>query len=324
MRKILLLLTIGLISIFCAGAISSPDSPFFEDPAYLYFYNQTHTFGSEFKFGFSPDSDWSEPFTSSPYFSLKASFTSKYAQAGLSVNNEFKGRNLQGNYVNYDIFNALKFDVNVAYGTGVFGLGASIEGGTTMWRQNCSLYYSSIVQDFFNQALFAEYTRISGTEYLNIRGGLGLKVEDFTLYATVPALFTYRDSTTYFSFEDMYRSLRLSINYNGNRFGERARLRTFVFDANVAGNSILDSETRSIEVGAAFTLQLSRDRNIRLELTYEGPLFGSPVDEIIGAGLYYSAGSLVIGAEASVPFASVTSGISYSRCYFTLKSSFYF
>ncbi len=318
MKKLSLLLAVFFFSLFTIFSLSSPDNPFFENPARLFFFNQAKTLGVDAHFGFSPSLGEKDPFASSPYLGLKAEFTSKYAQAGLNVDISFEERNEQEEVVYYNIYNDVSFTAGAAYGYGSFGAGFEVEAGSRLQRLNSPITHGYAFQDFFSQALFAEYDRVSGSETVNLKVGLGVEVEPLSFYVLVPSAMSYYESTTHFSWEQIYKPLEFSLSYIGDRFGTRGRLKPVVLDAEISVPYAFEEDLRALELSAAVTLQLSRDRNISLSGSYYGPLFGSSVNRRVLAGLSYTAEHANFSLEATIPF------FSQERSYFTFRTSLLF
>lgn len=318
MRKAFILFVVFFLSLAFGFSLDSPVSPFFENPARLFFFNQAKTLGVDMRFGLSPDLSNNEPFLSSPYLGLKAEFTSKYAQAGFSVDFTFTDRNPQEEAVYYNIYNNVAFNVGAAYGYKAVGFGFQVEAGSKLQRLNCSISREHAFQDFFTQALFAEYDRVSGSESVNLKFGVGVELEPVSFYILSPSAMSYHDNTTHFDLEEIYRGLKLGLYYTGDRFGIRGRLKPVVFDAGLSVSSAFDKTDRSLEIAGAVTLQLSRDRNISLRGSYCGPLFDSSAQKLFFVGLSYTAEYAVFSTEATVPFKNEGHG------YFTFRTSLLF
>lgn len=301
MRKAFILFVVFFLSLTVGFSLDSPVNPFFENPARLFFFNQAKTLGVDMHFGLSPELSENDPFFSSPYMGLKAEFTSKYAQAGFTVDFSFSDRNPQEEAVYYNIYNDVAFNVGAAYGYKAVGFGFQVEAGSKLQRLNCAISREHAFQDFFTQALFAEYDRVSGSETVNLKFGLGVEVEPVSFYILSPSAMTYHDNSTHFDLEEIYRGLKFGLYYTGDRFGIRGRLKPVVFDAGISVSSAFDETDRSLEVAGAVTLQLSRDRNISLRGSYCGPLFNSSAQRLVFAGLSYTAEYAVFSTEATVP-----------------------
>lgn len=318
MRKALVLFVLLFVSLFSVFSLISPENPFFENPARLFFYNQARTLGADVKFGFSPVLE-NEPYFSTPYLGAKAEFTSKYAQAGVSLDISFADRNKDQDTIYYNIYNNVKFNVGAAYGYKAIGGGFLLEAGAKLQRLNCPISSTSPVLDFFNQALFAEYDRVQNSEYTNLKAGLGIEVAPVSFYVLVPSVMTYTDGNTNFDIKNTYEDLEVSLGYTSDRFGTRGRLRTLVFDAEATVSSVFEESERALDLAAAFTLQLSRDRNICFSGSYKGPLFDdSEAKTYYYGSLSYTAEKLVFTLEATVPADKA------ERSYFTFRTSLLF
>ncbi len=257
---------------FTGASVSGNTGSYFRNPASLFFHDQEDAF--TFSFGL-----WDTyleanhaPFPFLPGGDIRARYAGNNVSVGLVLETMLEDRNRMedgGRFYNSD--HILNVDACFSIGWKYFSAGLGISAGYIWSRDNIFIKDSSRFQ-YLNETTTAEiYTRLNGSENVNIRAGLQANYENYTLGILFPSVFGYYGSEIHFDLLDTLKGTDLGISYKGNRYSGRARLRALVLDGAVEVHNV-GNPGRTLAGGAELTLQIMADYTVSLRMGYEAPM----------------------------------------------------
>ncbi len=242
---------------------------FFSNPASIYFYNQKQEFVFQASVYDNHD-DGTEYVLEKPELCFKGLFIGKAVSLGFGGDLYVSDMNIKDNQLRY--YTGLRrFDIELsaAYGYKNFAFGGSVYSGSYLHNPNVEVNKDKAFADLVSDALFAEHTRLSNSEFVNICFGVIYNFSRLSFSAKSDRILSYEGTQKELSFDEAMESVCLGLYYNRDRYGKRGRLNNWVFSAGVEGCNVFDSDNATLNAGAEIGFQLSRDYNINLRLGYE-------------------------------------------------------
>lgn len=257
-------LSMGGISVSGTGNEIS----YFSNPASIYFYNQKQKFIFQTSV-FNNHDEGSSIILEKPELYFKGLFIGKAVALGLGGDLYVTDMKVTGsNSRNYTGLRRFDIALSAAYGYGNFAFGGSVYSGSSTSNPNIEIKKDSALADFAVKALFAEHTRLSNSEFVNIRFGMMYNISRLSFSAKSDRLLSYAGNQKELTFDDALDSVCLGMYYNRDRFRKRGRLNTWVFSAGAEVRNVFEDKEATLNTGAEIGLQLSVDYNVNLRFGY--------------------------------------------------------
>lgn len=242
---------------------------YFSNPASIYFYNQRQEFVFQTSVYDNHD-DGTENVLEKPGLCFKGLFIGKAVSLGLGGDLYVSDMDIKNNELRY--YTGLRrFDIELsaAYGYKNFAFGGSVYSGSYLHNPNVEINKNKAFADFISDALFAEHTRLSNSEFVNICFGAMYNISRLSFSAKSDRILSYEGTQKELSFDEAMDSVCFGLYYNRDRYGNRGRLNTWVFSAGVEGCNVFDKDNGTVNAGAEIGFQLSRDYTLNLRFGYE-------------------------------------------------------
>ena len=268
---------------FTGASVSGNRGSYFRNPASLFFHDPEDAFTFSFGIWDTYIESNHAPFPFLPGGDMRARYAGNNVSVGLVLETKLEDRNRYedgGRFYNSD--HVLDVDACFSIGWKYFSAGLGISAGSVWSRDNILVKDSSRFSDLLLNMIAEKYTRLNGSENANIRAGVQVNYENYTLGILFPSVFGYYSSEIHFDLLNTLKGTHLGISYKGNRYSGRARLRALVLDGAVELHNVGNPQ-RTLCGGAELTLQIMADYTVSLRLGYEAPMNDLP-DGTVTAG----------------------------------------
>ncbi len=257
---------------YTGASVSGNRASNFRNPASLFFNDGRDSFTFDFG-GWDTYKEYKgAPFPFLPGGDLRLRYAGNNVSVGLVLETMLEDRNEYENGGRYYNSNhILTVDACFSIGWKYFSAGLGISAGSIWARDNLFIKDSNRFVDLFLNMVAENYTRLNGSESVNIRMGVQANYENYTFGFLLPSVFSYFSSEIYFDMLDMLKGSQVGLSYRGNRYSGRARLQTLVIDGAVEVHN-LGFNGRTLNAGAELTLQIMSDYSVSLRGGYEAPL----------------------------------------------------
>lgn len=269
---------------FTGASVSGNTGSNFRNPASLFFHDGSDSFTFDFGIRDTYYESKDVPFPFLPGGDLRARYAGSNVSVGISLETILEDREESengGRY--YDSDHVLDVDACFAVGWKYFSAGLGISASSIWSRDNLFIKDDNRIIDLFLNMVAENYTRVNGSESVNIRMGFQGNYENYTFGFLMPSVFSYFLSKIHFNMLDMLKESQVGLSYRGNRYSGRARLQSLVLDGAVEVHNI-GYEERTLNAGFEVTLQIMSDYTVSLRAGYEAP-FISLGEGIVTVGL---------------------------------------
>lgn len=273
---------------------------FFQNPAGVYFYNQTQKFVLQTTFFDTHGSD-DFIFFEQPEINIKGLFIGSRIALGLGADSYASDLNIISSELrNYTNFRRFDIALSAAYGYKNFAIGGTVYGGSYSHKPNVEIEKDKAFSHLISKAFFAEHTRVVNSEFVDIRFGMMCKLDSMSISVKSDKTLSYTGSQKDLSFKDALDTTCFGIYFNRDRYRRRGRLNNWVFTAGVEGNNVFDKDSAQFCAGAEVGLQLSRDYTVSLRFGYNS-MMKNMDDGSVTFGVGSRLGKIDIGLMCEMP-----------------------
>ena len=176
----------------------------------------------------------------------------------------FANRNFTSDSLSYDIYSRLGIQIDWSASFDFFSLGLRIRGGGDMSRRGRSV--TGVINAIEN-AYFASFDTVDGSEYFGIGASLALNFEVFSVSYLIDDVISYRSNELFFGWEEMLDSSTFSFSLRYPEYTSMGDLTLFRprIGFSVNGN-VFDVST--ITFNAALEMQLLPTLSLQIAAAY--------------------------------------------------------